>query len=363
MTLLLGGALHAGGPSEPIGTTEKPTPETTETDTTSSEPYNTGWALFIDNDILAFLGQDDRYTGGVALVLSGRRAAEGLFTLDPVLGFLNRMTGFSTLSDPNADPHHSIEFGFTAFTPEDVRASEPLPDQHPYASFIFVNNTRRTRESGTGTSYLSTFTLGVLGLDAVGELQKAIHRATGSDETRGWDNQISEGGEPTAMYTLVREDVLVEQQSDMLDYDLRSIVGGSVGTVTQFGGGINARIGRFTNSSWQINPDYAEFINLGTPVMTDGGQSKSGNDLYFRIGLQLRLRGYNAFLQGQFRDSAVTFDRGELRKWIGRGSAGISWEIQSDTHISFTGHARTPEIRDAEDSFPLWGSIIVTQTY
>ncbi len=351
------------GQSIDSGSLDKQAPEQMDSEQEPSEPYNSGWSLFVDNDILAFMGQDDRYTGGIALALSGRQAAELPISLDPVLGFLNRVTRFSTLSGRHAVPRQSIEFGFTAFTPEDIQTTEPVPDQHPYASLIFLNNTRKTEVTGSPTSYLSTFSIGVLGLDAVGEVQNAIHRVTGSDEANGWDNQISEGGEPTAMYTLVREDVLLEQQTNALDYDLRSMFGGSVGSVIQLGGGVNFRIGRISNASWQPKPDYAEFINLGSPVAKTENQPTSVNDLYFRAGLQVRLRGYNALLEGQFRDSAVTFDRSELRKVIGRGSAGMTWEFQSGTHLSFTGHARTPEIRDTEDSLPIWGSVILTQTY
>lgn len=48
----------------------------------------------------------------------------------------------------------------------------------------------------------STLTLGFLGLNAAEYLQKAIHALTDSDVANGWQNQISAGGEPTAMFTL-----------------------------------------------------------------------------------------------------------------------------------------------------------------
>ena len=50
------------------------------------EPYNTGWSLYIDNDALTLVNRDQQYTGGFALTLSGRRAVEYRWSLDPVWG-------------------------------------------------------------------------------------------------------------------------------------------------------------------------------------------------------------------------------------------------------------------------------------
>lgn len=328
------------------------------------ERYNTGWSIYLDNDLVSYGNQDDRYTGGLAVSLSGRRAVEYPFSLDPILGILNDVTGYSSLAGDGAFTRHSIEIGGTAFTPENVEASEPLPDQHPYSSLLFVNNSRKTVNRDRGLAYFSTFSIGVLGLDAVGEVQNAIHDLTGSDPANGWDNQISDGGEPTAFYSLVRQDLLDSHRSGPVDYDLRSMFGGSVGTVTQVGAGLDVRVGRISSSPWRFNANYEEFINLGMPISEDEEHGKEQlNDFFGWASVQARVRGYNAALEGQFRDSPVTFDRGELRTVLGTAAAGITWEVQHRSRITFSLRGRTSEIRDSDEFFPMWGAVIFSRSY
>jgi hypothetical protein len=337
---------------------------TTRKEEARGEPYNTGWSIYLDNDLIAVGSQDDRYTGGLAVSLSGRRAAEYLFSLDPVLGALNDLTGYSRLGGVGARTRHSIEFGGTAFTPEDVEATEPLPDQQPYASLLFMNNTRKTISKERDVAYLSTLSVGVLGLDAVGEVQKALHDLTGSDEVKGWDNQISDGGEPTFFYSLVRQDLLAHDRSGRFDYDVRSLLGGSAGAITQAGAGLDVRFGRISSSPWRFNANYVEFVNLGMPVAEQEEPGREQvNDLYGWASVQGRVRGYNALLEGQFRDSPVTFDRGELRTLVGSAAVGVTAEVYDGTRITVSLRGRTTEIRDAEEPFPMWGALIFSRSY
>ena len=170
----------------------------TLTDNGPSERWNSGWALYIDNDALALIGSDQQYTGGAALTLSGRRAQEYWFSLDPILGYLNRAFGLAA-HRPGARQRelHAIEFGLTAFTPEEVDTTEPVFDDHPYGSVVFFGNTRQNVLLEEGTNYQSSFALGLLGTRIPQTIQDFIHDAAGQGRAQGWDNQISDGGEPT----------------------------------------------------------------------------------------------------------------------------------------------------------------------
>ena len=80
-------------------------------------------------------------------------------------------------------------------------------------------------------------------------------------------------------------------------------------------------------------------------------------------GLNVVYRVYNALLEGQFRDSEVTYTRSELNNLLGELSVGVTRELDSGLRISFTMRARTPELDDAEGEAPLWGGLIVSRSY
>ena len=84
-----------------------------------------------------------------------------------------------------------------AFTPSDVLDPRPIQNDRPYASLLFTSN-GRVQVSGDRSAWTSSLSVGLLGLPLSGELHKGVHKVTGSDPPRGYDHQISAGGEPTA---------------------------------------------------------------------------------------------------------------------------------------------------------------------
>ncbi len=327
------------------------------------EKWNTGWSIYLDNDLV--IGQDQEYTGGFAINLSGRRAKEWFFSLDPILGLINNVTGVADLgTESGSFTRHSLEVGVTAFTPDNISTDQPLPDEHPYAGLVFMNNVRQRTIPSEGTTYKTVFSLGVLGTSIPEEIQKITHDITGSDDPEGWENQISDGGEPTARYTVLRQDRLYSiRQNEFGDVDLKSSFGGSVGYVTQLQGGFNIRWGRLTTPSWSYSPDFAEYVNMGSPVRRETQADPFPHELYLWAGIHGRLRGYNALLEGQFRDSEVTFDRSELNSILGEASVGVACGFQTGTRVSVGVRGRTPEIDEGEENRPVWGTLMISQAY
>lgn len=94
-----------------------------------------------------------------------------------------------------------------------------------------------------------------------------------------------------------------------------------------------------------------------------GSSSEASDEWYFWFRLKLKgsLRLYNALLEGQFRDSPVTFTRGELRKLILESTAGLTSDISGTdfcTEISLS--YQRGEIRGADE--PLWGRIDLSRS-
>ena len=179
------------------------------------------WSLNVDNDLLTGGGRDQDYTGGLALAITGEGTRDWLFGLDRARAGITRLTGLERLFvNQNHVTRHSIEFGFTLFTPSDITIAEPIFNDHPYASLFFVANAAQHVVPEKKLSYQSVLTFGFLGLGLADSVQSGIHSVIGSDEPEGWDNQISDGGEPTARYSFSVAKTLIE--------------GGGPGLTTQF---------------------------------------------------------------------------------------------------------------------------------
>jgi hypothetical protein len=316
-----------------------------------------GVRIQIDNDLFAGDGERDRdYTGGMALMLSGREAADGFLSLDPLLA---RLDDLSTGSRPNAEVRHARQLGLMAFTPRDIVAREPLHDDRPYASLLFISNGRvRIDESGRD-AWSSSLTVGVLGLSLAERLHSTVHKAVGSELPRGYGNQISTGGEPTARYTLARHHLWIANPAGTLD--VKTTLQGSVGYLTETSASISLRAGRFASSWWSFTPELTDYIAAPTPVDV---QQHSHPEFYFFTGLRVKARAYNAFLQGQFRDSAVHYSFDEIEPIVAEAWMGFATQLWDQTQVSYTLNYQTAEIRrGAAARSALWGGVQLSHSF
>ena len=157
----------------------------------------------------------------------------------------------------------------------------------------------------TGTVYQSSLTVGFLGLDVAEGVQGLIHDVVGSDKPKGWDNQISSGGETTAKYGVSRQKTYFQR------YGPRGLRG----------------------------------------------------EFYLWIGASLKYRLYNAILQGQFRDSEVTFKRSELEPGIAEVWVGVTREFNNGVSTSVFVRGRTKEISGPKGRVPVWGGVIFSRAF
>jgi hypothetical protein len=311
----------------------------------------TGVRVQIDNDFFAEGGKRDRdYTGGMAVTLSGRAAADGFLSLDPILKRLDKLV---TPDVEQSAVFHARQLGLMAFTPGDILAEQPLPNDRPYASLLFVSNGRVRVAADNRTAWSSSLTLGMLGLSLSEDLHKGVHQLTGSDPPRGYEYQISAGGEPTARYTVARHHLWIANPSATID--VKTTVQGSVGYLTETSAAISMRAGRFSTAWWSFAPELTDYIAAPLPV---DPQRHSRTELYFFSGVRVKARAYNAFLQGQFRDSAVHYSANELEPIIAEAWAGVVTQLQEQTQLSYTINYQTAEVRHGTAaSGSLWGAL------
>lgn len=326
------------------------------------EPYATGWTFYLDNDFLSMkLSSDQGYTGGFGLSLAGRRAVEYPWSLDPALEWLDETSGWASLfADQPHSVRHAWQIGSMAFTPDDTDARMPIRDDRPYASLVFIGNTRQVHLRTRRVSYLSNFTVGLIGTDIPKGIQNGLHDMVGDAPARGWSNQISEGGEPTFLWRVQRRQThWLNGSPDGPRFELNSVFGGSVGYNTQLGAGITGRWGDFSTAGWSFIPDYASNITTGALASTPGA-----SELYLWGGVHVHRQIYNALLEGQFRDSAVTFDRDrDLRSTIWEVNIGVTWAMANGYHFTLALRARQKELRTDQAQTPVWGSLIVGRSF
>jgi hypothetical protein len=321
-----------------------------------TEPERSSWALAIDNDYLALGGKDQDYTYGFNFTYTGRSAKDGWLSLDAPLGWLDSVLGFEHLS-PVGVSKHSREAGLFGFTPSEIEVVQPQYGDRPYAGLVYLANSRERLDIRNRVAWKSTLTVGVLGLDLVGDVQNESHAILGSTPARGWDNQISDGGELTARYTVARQHHVATLFDNL---EIKSTVQGSVGYLTEASWSLSVRGGDYHTAWSSFNPELVSYGEKSS--YTNSGISV--DEHYFWGGVSVKARAYNAFLQGQFRDSEVTFERSELRPVMLEAWLGYTVAFAEGYRISYVVRGHSSEIKQGPgDRNLLWGGLILARTF
>jgi hypothetical protein len=80
--------------------------------------------------------------------------------------------------------------------------------------------------------------------------------------------------------------------------------------------------------------------------------------------VKLRARLYNSFLQGQFRDSDVTYSSSELNHLLLEAWVGVTTVLENDLSVSYTIRHQTEELETGRGARGFtWGSLSVTQRF
>jgi hypothetical protein len=226
----------------------------------------------------------------------------------------------------------SYALGQNLYTPEDISTPELIPDDRPYAGWLYgavglVADNRRILD-------VIELSVGVVGPAAIGEeMQKFIHEIIGSPEPMGWDNQI--GNELALQLTYERNWRNVTAIGDSpLEIEATPHAGAALGNVFIYGsGGAMARIGN------DLRSDY------GPPRIRP---SMPGSDFfipskkigwYLFLGVEGRAVLRNIFLDGNsFKDS----HRVDKNAFVGDVQAGAALTLRR-VRLAFTYVFRSEE--------------------
>ncbi|MES9965270.1 MAG: lipid A deacylase LpxR family protein [Candidatus Sedimenticola sp. 20ELBAFRAG] len=322
----------------------------------SAEEHNAGGTLYLDQDLFSADNQDRNYTQGLGVAWFGKRVTSDYFLTNTARKKVNDWWGLDQAFDK--EPSHSFMLGLTAFTPDDLSASAPIYDDRPYASLLAFTSNRVALDSTETSSLRTGFTLGILGLDLGRGLQTWLHDKLGGDRPQGWHNQISDGGEPTFLYSVERRDTLFKGYDSWVDWDISSSVGGNIGYYTNASLGLDLRMGRIKTSFHEHNP--APFDPFNKALKRTSPTPSSGKDAYLWFRYRANLFAYNALLQGQFRDSAVTFDSDRLHRLVHEFGAGVTWDLSNYFTLTLAQYVRSSDIKGPNERDHHYGGIYLT---
>lgn len=317
----------------------------------SGNTHDRGVGLYLDQDLFSFgLNEDRDYTNGIAMEFFWQE--EGIYPLDKAVLWVGEKLG---ILDNKTKTERSFLIGNIAFTPDNLSASNPILNDRPYASLIYLANKHvyADHDSAIGID----MQVGILGTGISREVQQAVHQQwrnltgdTDPVDPKGWGNQISNGGEPTFGLRVAYSALLAESDSNTWDIAGTSSV--NVGYQTNAGVGLSTRLGSIASPVWTLpyNP-----IRSGNFL-----PSLAGDEWYLWAAYNARAIGYNALLQGQFRHSDVEFNNDEVRDIVHDAGVGLTLTYKP-VQVTFSVNAKSSELNvGAADRTHVWGGMYFT---
>ncbi|KII79585.1 lipid A deacylase LpxR family protein [Vibrio renipiscarius] len=131
----------------------------------------------IDND--GIFGVDQDYTNGLFLSYTSASVQPNALTAPFSLSYW----GISSLDK------YEITLGHKMYTPTDIEAAEPLPNNRPYAGFLHSEFNYISLHSQQAQRV--NLTIGTTGENSLADkAQDLVHGITGSDDPQGWHYQV-----------------------------------------------------------------------------------------------------------------------------------------------------------------------------
>lgn len=334
---LLSGPLHAQSNEASFQEELSAPPFAADGDTTY-------FTLAVENDSLGS-GSDRHYTSGVrATWLSPGKEPTSFATA------LMDLFGNSDSPTPSAS---YVSLGQNLYTPEDIAAPQPDPNDRPYAAFLYGSR-GYTRALGNRIDNIE-LTLGVVGPLALGEpTQRAVHDVLDATDPKGWDAQLDNEIGVNVAWERRWPGASVARLGD-LQSRLMPHVGVSVGNVyTHASAGL----------TWQVLPDSHTWQSPPLrvrPAIPGSGffySDRSGPGWSAFAGVEVRAVGRNIFLDGNTFESSPSVDK---EPFVVDANAGLTLSFER-LRIAYTLNWRSREF-DGQQNAHLFGALSVSRRF
>jgi lipid A 3-O-deacylase len=243
---------------------------------------------------------------------------------------------------------YGIAAGQSIFTPEDGSRRDLIVDDRPYAAWLYGAASLTADTGRTLDNY--ELQIGVVGPKAQGEwVQNNFHRAIGSHESQGWDNQLNnELG--VQLYYERRWRGLLEVTPNTLGFDITPHAGFALGNVYTFGAaGASVRFG------WDLPSDYGPPRVRPSLPGTDFFNPTAGFGWYLFAGAEGRAVARDIFLDGNTFSDSHSVDR---KPFVADLQVGVALTFKV-VRVAFTQVFRTPEFEE-RDRIQRFGALSVS---
>ncbi len=169
----------------------------------SEEDESAVWVFQLENDFFTQLTNTDRhYTNGVRI---SRVSPPG-----EVPGWLGAMARIPSNFGPGGEPAEqrwAVSLGHSMFTPDDTDSFALVPDDRPYAAWLYLGfSVHSVYEGAEGAARQDVFSVeaGIVGPSALGEeIQNTYHDLINVELSNGWAHQLED--EPGLKLGFVRK--------------------------------------------------------------------------------------------------------------------------------------------------------------
>ena len=228
----------------------------------SDEAWTTN--VYFENDL--FGETDQNYTNGIRVSWVSPDTAS--YYDDPEfpawVRAINRKLRFFNRDDDDLQHNLVISLGQLIYTPSNIEATEVIPDERPYAAYLYAGFAYHTRSK----ELLDTveINLGVIGPAAQGqEAQDLIHDIRNFDKFEGWDNQLNNEPALTLIYEHKRRwQPQAFSKNGRLEHDFIAHSGISLGNIASY-----VNVGGEYRIGWDLPNDF------GTSAVRSGGDNSA----------------------------------------------------------------------------------------
>ncbi|MDI1317314.1 lipid A deacylase LpxR family protein [Flavobacterium sp.] len=241
-----------------------------------------------DNDY--FTSTDKEYTQGYNFELTSPK-------------LIKNPLNYFFIKPKSSEFKYGISIEHIGFTADHIASEQIQYDDRPFAAAIMLKSFLIATDPIKKTRIVSSFNLGIIGPGAFGgDMQTAIHEATGNTIPKGWYNQIK--NDVVLNYELTYEKQLLRFHDF---FTLQSTVTARLGTL-------------FTNASVGLNATLG-LINSPFTSVND----KNKFQLYLYTQPLLNAIGYDATLQGGLlnRESVYMISSNDMERFTLQNNYGI----------------------------------------
>lgn len=238
----------------------------------AAKPPSKSWTfdLQFENDL--FANTDQHYTNGIKLSwvspdLDWFRDLPWLqrdFKLQRSIKHALQWLPYS--DDPNRQRHVTVSVGQLMFTPSDIQTRTLIPNDRPYAGWLYGSISFDTKTFNV----LDSFGLqaGFTGPWSLAEqTQNFVHSVRGIPTAKGWDNQIHTELAFALIYDHKHRYIFNQDFLEKWGVDAISDLGAAAGTAFTF-----ARAGLEVRAGWNLPADF------GTSLISPGGETSAPAD-------------------------------------------------------------------------------------